>query len=668
MSVPDAQEATPLIMPGDVCRDFERASRLEWLETNHAGTYAMGTVAGVNTRRYHALLIASLNPPVNRYSILSRVAERVLVDGKMFELATVQYPSAVQPHGFERLDEFRIDPFPKWRYRLDSILIEKTVCLLDKQQTVLLRYQTTHACRLDVRLFMSFRDYHSLTRQNSALKDEVKEEQGRITFAPYETLPPLTIFHCAGAFTPDGIWFLNHEYLRELERGLDFREDLFSPGSLHFDLRPEQPAWFIATLEPDHFPAALGYSDIQVILAEEAKRRQFNAPTSIQSMLNRALDQFRVVRSNGLPSLMAGYPWFTDWSRDTLISLPALSIAGFPADENKNILSMLLQQRSRGLVPNRFSDRDSTPEYNTADATLWLFIAAHHYLQQTKDLEFLRDLLYPAALDILAWHHRGTDYAIRVDPADRLLSCGTPHTQLTWMDAKVTDAKTGDRPVTPRNGKPVEINALWYNALIMTARWAETLGFARDCERHKSEAQAVLASFQTSFWNAQRGCLYDVVGPASRDLRIRPNQLFALSLPFPMLDHDRARLVVEAVRKHLLTPFGLRTLEPKDAAYHRRFEGGVAERDGSYHQGTVWPWLIGPFIAAYLYAYGESEQELSFCRNILSQFEHELRTCCLGSLSEVYDAELPYRPGGCPAQLWSIAQFIIGLNRVGMER
>lgn len=660
MSVPDARKATSFITPREICRDFERASRLEWLETNHTGAYAMGTVAGVNTRRYHALLIASLNPPVDRYSVLSRVEEKVILDGKSFDLATVQYPSAVQPHGFDLLEEFRLDPFPNWHYQLDSAAIDKTVCLLDKQQTVLIRYQTTRACRLEIRFFLSFRDYHSLTQQNSALRNNVKEEQTRITWAPYESLPGLTILHCAEAFTRDGIWFLNHEYLRELDRGLDFREDLFSPGSLCFDLRPEQPAWFVATIEPHRFPAVLNYPDIELILAEEARRRQFNAPSPLESTLTRALDQFRVVRSHGLPSLMAGYPWFTDWSRDTLISLPALSIAGFPADENRKILTMLLRERSHGLVPNRFADRNSTPEYNTADATLWLFVAAHDYMERTEDLEFLRDVLYPAALDILAWHHRGTDFEIHVDPADRLLSCGTPHTQVTWMDAKV-----GDRPITPRNGKPVEINALWYNALRITAQWAERLGVARDCERYTNEAQTVLASFQTSFWNPQRGCLYDVIGPSSRDAGIRPNQLFALSLPFPMLDRERARLVIDIVRKKLFTPVGLRTLEPKDPGYQPRFEGGVAERDGSYHQGTVWPWLVGPFVAAYLYAYGESEEALSFCRSILQQFERELRACCLGSLSEVYDAEPPHRPGGCPAQLWSIAQLMIAFSRVG---
>jgi predicted glycogen debranching enzyme len=662
MSVPDALTAAPFTVPPEVCRDFERASRLEWLDTNHTGAYAMGTVAGVNTRRYHSLLIASLSSPADRYSTLSRVEEHVTLDGKKFELATVQYPGAVQPHGLDLLDGFRLDPFPKWRFQIGPAVLEKIVCLLDRQQTVLVHYQTTRACRFSVRFFLSFRDHHSLTRQNTALQNAIKEEQTRLTFTPYQSLPPLMILHSGGTFTRDGIWFHNHEYLRELERGLDFREDLFSPGLVSFDLYPAQPAWLIATLDRHRFPAALGYPDIELILARETRRRQFDASTPLESTLCRAIDQFRVIRSNGLPSLIAGYPWFTDWSRDTLISLPALSIAGFPADENKKIMTMLLSERSHGLLPNRFSDRNSTPEYNTADATLWLFIAARDYLARTKDWDFLRDSLYPAAVDILDWHHRGTEYGIRVDPADHLLSCGDSHTQLTWMDAKV-----GDLPVTPRNGKPVEINALWYNTLRIFSQWAETLGRVSDCEQYKNEAQAVLDSFQTRFWNRQRGCLYDVVGPCSADPRIRPNQLFALSLPFPMLDRERARLVVGCVHNHLLARVGLRTLEPQDPAYRSHYEGGVPQRDGAYHQGTVWPWLIGPFVTAYLYAYSESEQALSFCRSIPNQFERELGVYCLGSLSELYDAEPPHRPGGCPSQLWSVAQLLIAFDRLAKK-
>ncbi len=321
---------------------------------------------------------------------------------------------------------------------------------------------------------------------------------------------------------------------------------------------------------------------------------------------------------------------------------------------------MLVRERSQGLVPNRFSDRHGAPEYNTADATLWWFVAAHGFIERTKDVGVLRDIFYPAAIDIANWHRRGTQFHIAMDPVDHLLSAGTNETQLTWMDARVAGS-----PVTPRAGKPVEINALWYNALCILAEWAGTLGYRDQQKAAQVEAGKVLAGFRNVFWNAQRGCLYDVVTPSGPDTSVRPNQLFALSLPYPLIDRERARMIVEIVQKQLLTPAGLRTLEPGDEHYQSRFEGSLADRDRAYHQGTVWPWLIGPFVAAYLYAYGESEAAVAFCRDITCRLAKELQACCLGSLSEVYDGETPQRSGGCPAQLWSIAQLIVARERLG---
>lgn len=659
MSVADGPESARFTLPQAVCRDFERGSRLEWLDTNHTGAYVMGTAAGVNTRRYHALLIASLNPPVDRYSILPRVEEHVTSGGERFELATVQYPGAVQPRGFEALEEFRLAPFPLWRYRCGSAVVEKSVCLLDGQQAVLVWYEATVACRLEARLFLAFRDYHSLVHQNDAFHGDQAEAPGSVTFAPYPDLPALTVLH-NGRFQSDGLWYRNHEYLRELERGLDYREDLFSPGSLVFEVTPQRRAWLIATLEPQRFASPVSETDIQSIITTEAKRRQFLAPTQLQSALIRALDQFRIIRANGQRSLIAGYPWFTDWSRDTLISLPALRIAGFPQCETKEILEMLVRERSQGLIPNRFSDRHGAPEYNAADATLWWFVAAQDFIERTKDLAFLRNVFYPAAMDIVNWHRRGTQFGIRVDPLDHLLCAGTSETQLTWMDARV-----GGSPVTARAGKPIEINALWYNALCILARWSEMLGYGEEQAAAHAEAKEVLAGFRDAFWNAERGCLYDVVTPSWRDASVRPNQLLAISLPYPLIDRERARMVVQIVQKLLLTPAGLRTLEPRDPHYQPRFEGNLADRDRAYHQGTVWPWLIGPFIAAYLYAYGNSAASIALCRDVMRPLENELQACCLGSLSEVYDAESPQRPGGCPAQLWSVAQLIAALERLG---
>jgi predicted glycogen debranching enzyme len=643
MSVADTQSETSFHVPADICRDFERASHLEWLETNHTGGFAMGTVAGVNTRRYHGLLVAALDPPGGRYSILSRVEEQVSADGRIFELATAQYPGAVHPRGFELLDEFCIDPFPKWTYGLGSFQLTKTICLLDHQSAVLVRYASTQACQLKISPVLSHRDYHSLSHRNDGVSLSIHSQPDAVSFSLYPGLPALTLFHNGADFQPQSSWSLNNEYLRELDRGLDFREDLFSPGWLTFSLQPGRPAWFLASVGSEFEAARL-----DEIIAGEARRRTFRQP------LHRALDQFRFTRFDGQPSLIAGYPWFTDWSRDTLISLPALTQAGFPDSEIKAILTLLLNQRSQGIVPNRFSDKQAVPEYNTADATLWLFVAAHDFVERTGDLLFLRDTLYPAAHDILDWHFRGTFYSIKVDPLDSLLSAGTPADQLTWMDAKI-----GDHVVTSRAGKAVELIALWYNALQITSRWAERLTLPQDAARFSAEAAKVRASFQAKFWNERLGCLYDVITPTSIAEEIRPNQLAAVFLPFPLLDPERARSVVKLVQGKLLTRVGLRTLDPDDPAYHARFEGDARSRDEAYHQGTAWPWLLGLFIRAYLAAFGKTADSVTFCRQLLAGMEQELSACCLGSLSEVYDGSDPQRPGGCPAQLWSVAQCII---------
>jgi predicted glycogen debranching enzyme len=639
MSVADSVNGTALFVRKDECQDLSRSSHLEWLDTNHTGAFAMGTVAGVNTRRYHSLLIASRHPPADRLSVLSRVEETVSLFGKQFELAAAQYPGVVQPHGFDLLEDFRLNPFPAWRYGLNGVTIRKTVCLLDRRQSVLLCYQASQTCAISIRLMLSLRDYHSLGRQNSGLSSAARVENGRCSFSPYLGFPSLTILHSGHSFSPDAKWYLNNEYLRELERGLDFREDLYSPGSLLFDLEPNRRIWLLASIEDDEYDRRLD---------AETKRRTFRHPFS------RALDQFRILRENGKPSLVAGYPWFTDWSRDTLISLPALSPAGFPAADTRQILGMLLEQRWQGLLPNRFTDQHGVVEYNTVDATLWFFIAAYHYIRQSGDLSFLHDTLYPAALDIIEWHTRGTAYNIKTDPTDHLLYAGAPGVQLTWMDAKV-----GGYVVTPRIGKPVEINALWYNALRIAAEWAAKIGKSADAVTLTSQANATHSSFGSRFWNQQTGCLYDVLTPSANDAGIRPNQLFSVSLPFPLLERERAQSMVIVVRDQLLTPVGLRTLAPGDPAYRPRFAGDMRARDCAYHQGTVWPWLVGPYVAAYLYAFGRNNFSLANCDAILRGVENQFSACCVGSISEVYDAEPPQNPAGCPAQLWSVAQLIL---------
>jgi predicted glycogen debranching enzyme len=364
-------------------------------------------------------------------------------------------------------------------------------------------------------------------------------------------------------------------------------------------------------------------------------------------------DPFVVRSADGRPTIIAGYPWFTDWGRDTMISLPGLLISQGRLEETRQVIEGFLAHMSQGVIPNRFPDSGEKPEYNTADATLWMFEAVRLWLKAGGDPEFLRDCFFPAAKQIVEWHRRGTWFGIGVDPQDHLLSAGSPGTQLTWMDAKV-----GDWVVTPRHGKPVEINALWHGVLSLMAKWGTELGdpLAGD---YLAEARLVTSSFRNLFWNAERNCLYDLLTPQGPVKKLRPNQIFAVSLPHNLLDRARQQAVVRAVEQELLTPVGLRTLEHSDPDYQRRYEGTQRQRDGAYHQGTIWPWLLGPFIDAYLTAFGATADSLAYCRGLVERLEAESSEHgCIGSIAEVYDGDPPRRPGGCPAQAWSVAEIV----------
>jgi glycogen debranching enzyme len=602
-------------IPREVCRDFARSSKLEWLETNGTGAFAMGTVAGVNTRRYHALLVASLKPPVERYVMLSRVDEQVTVDGRAFALGTCQYPGIVSPRGFEYLEAFQAEPCATWNFSFGGISLQKQVYLVEGRQAVVVRYKADQRASLNVRPFLACRDYHSLAHANGSLNSAVTESAGVARIIPYSDLPPVE-FRYSGRFDRDSKWYYNVEYSVELERGLDFREDIFTPGMLVLDLAPDQ------------------WSSLCVSIDETAATEP---PTQ--------RDPFIVRRQDGNPTIIAGYPWFTDWGRDTMISLPGLLIVPGRLDEARRILEGFLAHRSQGIIPNRFPDAGETPEYNTADATLWMFQSVRAWLAAGGDRAFLRDVFYPAAKEIIDWHRRGTWYGIAVDPADHLLSAGAPGTQLTWMDAKV-----GDWVVTPRHGKAVEINALWHGALCLMAEWGGEV-------EYQAEADRVRESFRARFWNPERECLYDVLTPEGPVAKLRPNQVFAVSLPYNLLEPSRQQSVVRIVERELLTPVGLRTLERNDPEYKPRYEGSPVERDGAYHQGTVWPWLLGPFIDAYLIALGRTPENLARCREMIQTQEAEAATSgCLGSIAEIYDGDEPRYPRGCPAQAWSVAE------------
>ena len=644
----------------EICRDLDAALRREWLETNGLGGFASSTIIGLNTRRYHGLLVAATKPPVGRFLLLSKLEETLFIEGQAFELSANRYPGVVHPQGFRYLKQFRLDPFPVFTYEVEGIEIEKSVFMIQGENSTVVHYElkknnhpeSPKNLWLELRPLIAFRDYHSTTHENGAINRDVEERSDLASVSPYQGLPSLYLAHNAVDLRKTGDWYRNFEYDAERERGLDFSEDLFNPLVLRFDLRLRRQASVIASTEQRDV-AKVEYRESEITRRRNAKLSSPVEDDFVQT-LAAAADQYIVSRGDQ-KTVIAGYHWFSDWGRDTMIALPGLTLPTGKHEVARSILRTFAKHADQGMLPNRFPDAGETPEYNTVDATLWFFEAARAYLAYTGDLEFVRDELYPVFADIVLWHVRGTRYGIKVDPSG-LLSSGEPGVQLTWMDAKV-----GDWVVTPRRGKPVEIQALWYNALCIMEDLARHFGDEAGQKRYRSMATLARWSFNRLFWNEPTGCLYDVVNGGPPDASIRPNQIFAVSLTHSMLSTERAKAVVEKVQEHLLTPYGLRTLAPSDPQYRGRYTGGPTERDGAYHQGTVWPWLMGPFISAYVKVNGDSEAARRQAAAWLAPLKDHLADGGLGHISEILDGDSPQRPCGCIAQAWSVAEILRAL-------
>jgi predicted glycogen debranching enzyme len=649
-----------------LCRDLEAAQKREWLETNGLGGFASSTIVGLNTRRYHGILTAATKPPVGRMVLLSKLEEVLIIGGRRYDLSANQYPGTVHPQGFQLQTGFRLDPFPIFTYEVDGIEIEKSVFMVQGENTTVVQYalragalrdgQVTAPINLEVRPLIAFRDYHSTTHQNSGLNSYVEVEDGLASVAPYADLPTLYFAHDAGEIDTHGDWYRNFEYRVEQERGLDFHEDLFNPFALTFTIdhtalanKSDLRVSIIASTERRDAKQADTHRTAEIkrrkILAQLAPR-----DNDLVSSLTTAADQFIVARER-CKTVIAGYHWFADWGRDTMIALPGLTLATGRSEIAKSILVEFALQVDQGMLPNRFPDAGETPEYNTVDATLWFFEAVRALLQYTDGYDFVRTTLYSVLTEVIDWHVKGTRYNIHVD-SDGLLFSGEPGVQLTWMDAKV-----GDWVVTPRTGKAVEIQALWYNALRVMEGLAEKFGDKANQKQYKTMAASARKSFNEQFWNEQAGCLYDVVNGDDRDASIRPNQVLAISLANSMVSKVRAKSILRVVERDLLTPRGLRTLSPKDSCYIGRYEGDPRSRDGSYHQGTVWPWLMGSYITAYEKTFGEDVGR-RFATDWLNNFEEHLAEACLGQVSETFDGDSPQTPRGCVAQAWSVAELL----------
>lgn len=626
--------------------DYNYASTLEWIETNGLGGYASGTVSGAHTRRYHGLLVAAQHPPVGRVVVLSKLEETIVVNDQRYALGCNQYPGAIHPQGFQYLQQFKRDLFPEFVYEVGGVKIKKTIAAVQGENTTLLLYEIVSSpakFKLEFLPLCSCKDFHSTTRANDSINRSYAFDKGIFKTKNYPDSPELKIIVPGSSFEPSLHWYNSIEFPVEQNRGLNFQEDLFNHGKFTIELKEGDKVGIIITTEPTEDKEAFK------LFAKEKNRRE-KLTEKYSGNIRRlvlAADQFIVKRGDDLKTIIAGYHWFSDWGRDTMISLPGLCLVTERFDDAKKILQAFANSVSDGMLPNRFPDYGETPEYNTVDATLWFFQAIYKYYQRTSDLKFVKTLL-PVLKDIIAWHDKGTRYNIHVDHTDGLLYAGQDGVQLTWMDAKV-----GGWVVTPRKGKPVEINALWYNALVIMSELLSVAGDSTD-DDFKKRSVNVNTSFNRTFWNADKGYLYDFVDGDIKNDDLRPNQLYALSLPFPLLTKEKSKNILKVIGEKLLTPRGLRSLSPDHKDYRAVYRGDQWHRDSAYHQGTVWSFLIGPYIDALIYMNGT--QGKTEAKKILTEFFHHLDEAGAGSISEIFDGSAPHTSRGCMAQAWGVGE------------
>jgi predicted glycogen debranching enzyme len=623
----------------------------EWLEADGLGGFASGTVAGVRTRRYHALLLAATTPPTGRMVLVNGFDAWIETPTGQYAITSQRYtPEAIYPDGARHVESFGIDPWPHWRFRLgDGSAVDQEIFVPTGTAAVALAWRLVEprpGVILRLRPFLSGRDYHALHHQNPAFNHLADRDGERLTWRPYHGVP--AILSLANAqYAADPSWYRNFLYTEERARGLDCTEDLASPGVLTWNLSAAEGVWILAAEGIGGTPVDRTASAAATLAAwRDGERTRRALPTR----LHRAADAYIVQRRRG-KTIIAGYPWFTDWGRDTFIALRGLCLAAGRLEEARQILVAWAATVSEGMLPNRFPDHGETPEFNAVDASLWYVVAVYEFLAAAAgrvQVQADEERALRAAIEaILAGYAGGTRYGICAD-ADGLLSAGQAGLQLTWMDAKV-----GDWVVTPRIGKPVEVQALWLNALWIgsqsSERWAKLLARGR-------------AAFAERFWNAARGCLFDVVDCDHRhgntDPTLRPNQIFAVGgLPLALLDGERARHVVDTVEQHLWTPLGLRSLGPGEPGYTPRYLGDVRARDGSYHQGTAWPWLLGAFVDAWVRVRGGTPAAKREARQrFLAPLLAHLEQAGLGHISEIGDGDPPHTPRGCPFQAWSVGE------------
>lgn len=641
--------------------DIRRLMKLEWLEADGNGGFASGTVAGIRTRRYHAWLLAATMPPTGRMVLVNGAEVWAHTRVGSFPLSSHHYtPDVVHPDGVHRIVSFKHEPWPRWRFRLDDgSEIEQELFVPHGLPVVVVCWRLVKSrrdIRLSARPLLSGRDYHALHRENPGFRFKAEIAGPRVTWHPYDGVPAVTAIANA-TYVHDPQWYRHFFYREERERGLDDTEDLASPGVFEWNLSAGD-ARLVLAADADRLMLP-GLRDAEASAdtfkaGEQERRRRF------PSALHRAADSYlvhsnrRTTRGHGQSppglTILAGYPWFTDWGRDTFIALRGLCLATGRYEAARRILVEWAGAVSEGMLPNRFLDTGTAVEYNSVDASLWYLVAAYEWLQGPHEVgDHDRSVMLEAVDAVITGYTKGTRYRIHADD-DGLLAAGTPGMQLTWMDAKV-----GDQVITPRIGKPVEVQALWINALWMGTRLTGSRGDLLARAR---------TSFTERFWNDRTGCLYDVIDCEHRlgavDPTIRPNQIFAVGgLPLPIVTGARARQIVDLVEERLWTPLGLRSLALGETGYVGHYGGGVQERDGAYHQGTVWPWLAGPFVEAWIRTHGNDARARTSARQrFLPGLLAHLNEAGLGHVSEIADAEPPFTPRGCPFQAWSLGELL----------
>ena len=644
-------------------RPLDELLDAEWLLTNELGAYASSSAAGCNTRRYHGLLIASTRPPVGRLVTLSTVMEQLIVPDDQFSLATNEFAGMFSPAGYRLLQRFQTDAASaRFVYRCGELELVKEVVLAARANAVAIRYTLTGgSATLQLRPFASLRNFHHVRRADQSNQMTFDAAPDGLIIHDRRTIAHNLHLAAPGlTFAPDLQWWYRFHYRADAARGQGEPEDLYSPGVFSRELADGEQAVLFASLdEPTDMDAEAALATRQKRVAELAEAIPGADETT--QRLAVATDAFVVRRqfanAPSSASILAGYHWFADWGRDAFIALPGLLLETGRFELAREVFKTFAAYLSGGMIPNCFDDDGAGAAYNSIDASLWFVIAAERYLQATGDTDFWTQTLLPPAAAILASYERGAEFDIHAD-ADGLLAGGSAQTQLTWMDAMV-----GGETITPRYGKAVEVNALWYAAHRILAERCRGID-DRLADHHGQRAALIAPAFVKTFWNQAKCCCFDCVSYDHVDTSIRPNQIFAVSLPHSPLDAAQQQSVVGAVRQHLLTPFGLRTLSPDGPAYRGRYAGDRLARDQAYHQGTVWAWLMGPFIEAFLKVSAHSTDAARQADEWLEAFGPHLARAGLGSVSEVFDGDAPHRPGGCVAQAWSVAEVLRAKRRV----